>query len=180
MVSNELGFVFVSIPHTGYELFKTVYGEKNGESGLDDSILLDVLDYEYVAIVKNPYHRAVDIWKNGCDIRKEQKRKQQTLGKYFENHLNRWDYVVEDLFDTQVSYMRITPVEHLFHYEDLVGGNWSIVNKFLKSMGSLGIDYYADPDRVRDWKQYYEDPYTVEVVNYMFEKDFEFCKYPLL
>ena len=47
-------------------------------------------------------------------------------------------------------------------------------------MGALGIDYYADPDRVRDWKQYYEDRYTVEVVNYVFEKDFEFCKYPLL
>ena len=180
MVSNELGFVFVSIPYVGYELFKSVYCEKNGEGGLDDPILSELLEYEYATVVKNPYHRAVDIWKNGCAIRKEQNRKQQLLGKYFENHLNRWDYVEEDLYDTQVSYMGEMQVEHLFRYEDLVDGNWSIVNEFLKSMGSLGIDYYADPDRVRDWKQYYEDRYTVEVVNYVFEKDFEFCKYPLL
>ena len=180
MVSNELGFVFVSIPYVGYELFKSVYCEKNGEGGLDDSILPKLLEYEYAAVVKNPYHRAVDIWKNGCNVRKEQKRKQQTLGKYFENHLNRWDYIEEDLFDTQVSYMDGMQVEHLFRYEDLVEGKWTIINEFLTSMGSLGIGYYADPDRVRDWKQYYEDPYTVEVVNYVFEKDFEFCKYSLL
>jgi hypothetical protein len=180
MVSNELGFVFVSVPYVGFELFKSVYCEKNGEHTIDDSILLEVLDYEYAAIIKNPYHRAVDIWKNGCAIRKEQNKKQQLLGKYFENHLNRWDYVDEDLFDTQVSYMRTPPVEHLFRYEDLMEGNWVIINKFLKSMGSLGIDYYADPDGEHDWKQYYEDPYTIEVVNYMFEKDFDFCKYPLL
>ena len=90
MISNEHGVVFLNVPFSGFEFLKEVLLKSNPDTSFEDEIIDDCIEYEYVALVKNPYYRAVAIYKNGCKLRKELKLKSQNFSEYFENTLNRW------------------------------------------------------------------------------------------
>tara|TARA_B100000900_G_C20567164_1_gene711637 strand:+ start:1173 stop:1709 length:537 start_codon:yes stop_codon:yes gene_type:complete len=178
MISNEHGVVFLNVPFSGFEFLKEVLLKSNPETSFEDEIIDDCIEYEYVALVKNPYYRAAAIYKNGCKLRKELKLKSQNFSEYFENTLNRWDFVESDVFETQTSYFPEKDLT-MFAYEKLLD-SWSDFNQFISSAGLNTIQYYTDPDPIKNWETHYEDKIAVELVNYIFEDDFENLGYTKL
>jgi hypothetical protein len=178
MISNEHGIVFLDIPFSGSDFLKEVLIKSNPETSFDDELIVECIEYEYVALVKNPYYRAVTIYQNGCRLRKEHKLKSQRFAEYFENNLNRWDFVDDDKFETQTSYF---PDEDLtmFLSEHLLE-SWHDFNQFITSIGLNTIRYYTDPDPIKNWETHYEDKIAIELINYIFEDDFENLGYSKL
>lgn len=178
MISNEHGIVFLDIPFSGFKFLKEVLIETNKETSFTDKIIDDCIEYEYVALVKNPYHRAVSIYQNGCRLRKKHKLKSQSFIKYFENNLNQWDFVKDDVFETQKSYFPNTSAT-IFDYDKMLE-DWSEFNHFISSTGLNPIRYYTDSDQIKKWEDHYDDKIAIELVNYIFENDFENLGYTKL
>ena len=107
MISNEHGFNFIEIPYSGGDLFVEIFKETNRDLKLDDDLFDKAIQYYNCAIIKNPYQRAVSIYKNGMQLRKENDLKSLKLASYFENTLNNWGELVKnDKFHSQYSYVK--------------------------------------------------------------------------
>ena len=88
MISNEYGLNFIEIPFSGGDLFVDSLLESNRDLKEGDILLDNSIEYYNLAIIQNPYQRAVTIYKNGMHLRKENDLKSQKLPTYFENNLN--------------------------------------------------------------------------------------------
>ena len=47
-------------------------------------------------------------------------------------------------------------------------------------IGLNTIKYYTDPNAIKDWEDYYLEKESIEIVNYIFEDDFENLGYSKL
>jgi len=178
MISNEHGVVFLDVPFTGFESLGEVLLESNPETSFDDVLVDDCIEYEYVTLVKNPYLRAVAIYQNGCRLRKELKLKTQSYTEYFENNLNKWDFVEGDVVETQKSYFPEKDI-NTFAYETM-RDDWNEFNKCITEVGLNPIRYYADPNPIANWEKHYDDKIAIELANYIFDEDFENLGYSKL
>jgi hypothetical protein len=205
MISHEFGFVFVHIPFNGSESLEEEYLKKNGEyaiastdidklpwdTSLEGENLGNVIkqfhDYDLFAMVKSPYLRAVEMWLDAQTKLRIAGVGRLSLGNYYENLLNKWKYAPDDRIDRQVDYLRSTDgkyfgvdvefaVENLFKYENLVDGEMSELNKFLTEVSNTNVSYYYDPNLLKNWEEHY-DRHAIEMVNYVFGEDFDFCGY---
>lgn len=181
MILNEHGFNFIEIPFSGCDIFVEVFRESNRELNEDPKLLTNAIQYHNVSIVKNPYHRAVSIHKNGLQLRKENELKSQSFLTYFENRLNNWGRLVKnDRFHPQFDYLKDFENDlNLFKYEDLLH-SWQPINDLIKEIGLNSIKVFTDPDAIKDWEKIYEDKDAVEIVNYIFEDDFKHLGYTKL
>ncbi len=180
MISNEHGFNFIEIPYSGSDLFLESFRESNRDLKTSDTLLNDKIEYYNLCIIKNPYHRAVSLYKNGMQLRKEHNLKSQNFSTYFENILNNWGTVVHsDKFNSQFHYIKKYKDIDIFKYEDLLK-DWQEINKYLIETGLNPIRYYADSSIIRKWKDFYSEKESVEIVNYIFEDDFENLGYTKL
>jgi hypothetical protein len=179
MISNEFGLVFLDIPYSGFNILNEVLTSANSQTKFDDTIIEDAIEYEYIALVKNPYHRAVAIYQNGCKLRKNLKLKSQTFTEYFENNLNKWDTVDGDMYDSQESYFPDETEVNIFQYEAMLE-NWTNFNEYITVAGLNSIKYYVDPDPIKKWESHYDDKIAIELVNYIFENDFDRLGYTKL
>ena len=180
MISNEHGFNFIEIPYSGSDLFAEIFKETNRDLKLDDQLISKSIEYYNSTIVKNPYHRAVSIYKNGMQLRKENDLKSQKLATYFENTLNNWgELVKDDEFHSQYFYLKKLDDLDVFKYEDLIK-SWHPINEYLNEIGLNTIRYFTDPDVVKNWENEFEEKEAVEIVNYIFEDDFNHLGYPKL
>ena len=50
----------------------------------------------------------------------------------------------------------------------------------LTELGMKPIQYYTDPDTVKNWESEYKEKESIEIVNYIFENDFKNLGYPKL
>ena len=179
MISNEHGLVFLEVPFSGFDLLKDVLIRSNQETLFNDELLVNCIEYDYVTVVKNPYHRAVSIYQNGCKLRKDLKLKSQNFIQYFENNLNKWDTVEGDVFETQESYFLNQTDVNIFYYESLLE-DWTKFNEYITGTGLSSIKYYVDPDPIKKWESHYDDKIAIELVNYIFENDFDRLGYTKL
>lgn len=180
MISNEHGFNFIEIPYSGGDLFVEIFKETNRDLKIDEVLIDKAIQYYNCAIVKNPYQRAVSIYKNGMQLRKENDLKSQKLASYFENTLNNWGELVKsDIFYSQYSYLKNINDLDVFKYEDLIK-SWNPINEYLNEIGLSTIRYFTDPDVVKNWEKEFEEKEAVEIVNYVFEDDFKHLGYPKL
>ena len=181
MVLNEYGFNFIEIPFTGSELFIEEFKINNRDLVYDESVVGGI-EYYNATITKNPYLRASYIYKNGCKLRKSKKQKHQSFVEYFENNLNKWDYNKEDsgAIIAQIYYIEkdINSTE-IFKYEELID-NWQPINILLTDLGLSKIQVFQESDYIKDWKKNYEDTKAIELINYIFEEDFEKLNYSKL
>ena len=205
MISHEFGFVFVHVPFTGSESLEEDYLKKNGDMAIASNdvdrlpwdtplagenlatIVKQFHDYDLFAMVKSPYLRAVEMWLDAQAKLRIAGVGRLTLGNYYENLLNKWKYASDDRIDKQVDYLRSVDgkycgvevdleVKNLFKYETLVDSDMSALNNFLADSYAPPLNYYYDPSLLKDWDQHY-DKHAIEMVNYIFEEDFEFCGY---
>ena len=58
--------------------------------------------------------------------------------------------------------------------------DWQEINKYLIETGLNPIRYYADSTIIKKWKEFYSEKESVEIVNYIFEDDFENLGYSKL
>lgn len=205
MISHEFGFVFVHVPFSGSESLEEDYLKKNGDIAIASAdvdrlpwdtpmegknlgtIVKQFHDYDLFAIVKSPYLRAAEMWINAQSKLRKAEVGKLTLGNYYENLLNKWKYAPDDKIDKQVDYLRSKDgeyfgvevdfeVKNLFKYETLVDSDMSELNNFLAESLAPPLNYYHDPSLLKDWDQHF-DSHAIEMVNYIFEEDFEFCDY---
>jgi len=180
MISNEHGFNFIEIPFSGGDLFLDSFRESNRDLKEDENLLDKSIEYHNLCIVKNPYQRAASLYKNGMQLRKEYDLKSQNFSTYFENILNNWGDPVEgDKFTSQYSYIKDYDDIDIFKYEDLLK-SWQYINEYIAEIGLNTIRYYTDPDKIKKWKDHYKESTAVEIVNYIFEEDFENLGYSKL
>ena len=179
MISNEYGLHLINIPFSGYDLFTKAFAESNNDLKIDDEKLDGCIEYENFAIVRSPYLRAAYIYKNGMKLRKGRDLKQQNFSDYFENNLNKWDTLEEDLFTSQYNYIKDIDDVELWKYEELLD-SWFDLNDFLKEFGVRPIKCYSELDPIKNWHDFYEEPTAVELVEYIFEDDFENLGYSKL
>lgn len=180
MISNEYGLNFIEIPFSGGDLSVDSLLESNRDLKEGDILLDNSIEYHNLAIIQNPYQRAVTIYKNGMHLRKENDLKSQKLPTYFENNLNNWgELVADDKFTSQYHYIETYSDIDLFKYEDLIK-SWHPVNEYLANIGMSTIRYYTDPDVIKNWENHYQEKEAVEIVNYIFEDDFKNLGYPKL
>ena len=145
-------------------------------------------DYDLFSIVKSPYHRAHEMWLEGqTKLRKASIRK-QSVGEYYENLLNGWECAEDDMIYSQVSCLKSTDgayfgeknvdfeVKTLFHYEDLVDNNLADINEFLTRCGMHSLQFYVDYSYNDIWREHF-DQHSIEMINYIFDEDFEYCGY---
>ena len=102
MISNEYGLNFIEIPFSGGDLFVDSLLESNRDLKEGDILLDNSIEYYNLAIIQNPYQRAVTIYKNGMHLRKENDLKSQKLPTYFENNLNNYDDLLLNLLPDTV------------------------------------------------------------------------------
>jgi hypothetical protein len=178
MISNEHGIVFVNIPFTGFELLSEVILNSNPKTTFNDVIADKCIEYEYVALVKNPYHRAVALYQEGMRLRKEHNLKTQSFSEYFENILNKWDFVPSDIFETQTHYL-VSEDTLMFKHEVMLE-DWAQFNEVLLTCGLTPIRYYTDAHPIKKWEKHYDDVIAVELINYIFEDDFKNIGYSKL
>ena len=205
MISHEFGFVFVHVPFSGSESLEEDYLKKNGDYAIASTdidklpwdtplegenlgnVIKQFHDYDLFAMVKSPYLRAVEMWLDAQTKLRISGVGRLTLGNYYENLLNKWKYAPDDRIDRQVDYLRSEDgkyfgidvdfaVEKLFKYENLVDGEMADLNKFLSEVSDTNVSYYHDPHLLKDWEDHY-DRHAIEMVNYVFEEDFDFCGY---
>ena len=206
MISHEFSFILIQAPFTGSEFLEEDYVKRNYEvviSSSDTKKLAQELplegkqlaktikqfyDYELFSVVKSPYLRAVEMWmKAQTKLRKSGVGK-LTLGNYYENLLNNWKCAPGDSIIKQVDYVKSTDgmyfdveldveVDTLVKYEFLVDGQLEELNTFFGNLGAPSIPFYHDPTRLDDsWERHY-DKHAIEIVNYIFEEDFDLCGY---
>ena len=180
MISNEHGFNLVEIPFSGSELFLQSFRESNRDLKENDSLLTQSIEYYNVAIVQNPYKRAVSIYKNGLFLRKENDLKPQKFVNYFENNLNKWGELVEDdNFKSQYEYIKQYKDIDIFKHEDLLN-SWHPLNEYLVNLGFNTIKYYTDPNLIKNWEDNFQEKEALEIVEYIFEDDFKNLGYTKL
>ena len=205
MISHEFGFVFVHVPFNGSESLSEDYLKHNSEyviSSFDvenlpwdtplegenlGNFVKQFTEHDLFALVKSPYLRAVEMWLDAQSKLRIAGVGRLTLGNYYENLLNKWKYAPDDKIDRQVDHLRSTDgeyfgvevdfeVKNLFKYENLVDGEMSELNEFLSELGTSNVNYYHDPSMLKDWEDHYDD-HAIEMVNYIFDVDFDFCGY---
>ena len=125
-----------------------------------DNNISDCIEYDYIAIVTNPYYRAVSIYQNGCKLRKN-KLKSQNFIEYFENNLNKWDFLEDDKHESQKSYF-LSENTTIFNYEKMLD-DWSEFNNYINSLGLNSIRYYIDSDKIKKWEEHYDDKIAIEL-----------------
>lgn len=180
MIFNDHGFNFIEIPYSGSDLFLESFRESNRNLKEDDTLINDKIEYYNLCIVKNPYQRAVSLYKNGMQLRKEHNLKSQNFPTYFENILNNWGTIVDnDKFNSQFYYFKKYKDIDIFKYEDLLK-DWQGINKYLIEIGLNPIRYYADSSIVKKWNEFYTESESIEIINYLFEDDFENLGYSKL
>lgn len=180
MISNEHGFNFIEIPFGGGDLFLDPFRESNRDLKEDGVLLDNSIEYYNLCIVQNPYQRAVSLYKNGMQLRKEHDLKSQNFSTYFENNLNKWgDPVNDDNFTSQHDYIKSYDDIDIFKYEELLK-SWHTINEYLVDIGLNTIKYYVDPGVVKKWENHYDDKIAIELINYIFEDDFEKLGYTKL
>lgn len=209
MISHEYGFMLVHIPFTGSKFLEEDYVKRNYEfviASNDTKKLAQELplegnqlaktikqfyDYELFSVVKSPYLRAVEMWIDAQPKLRECGVGRLTLGNYYENLLNQWKYAPGDKIIKQVDYLKSTngfyfeteldiEISQLFKYEFLVDNDIKELNEFFQKLGANTISYYVDPKKLGDtWDEYYDD-HAIEMVNYIFDEDFEYCGYSKL
>ena len=178
MISNEYGFNFIEIPLSGSELFLTTFKESNPDCVITDEKNDKCIEYHNMAIVKSPYLRASCIFRNGLSLRKEHGLKPQTFTSYFENNLNKWDALTTDKFHSQYHYIKEVDDIEVFKYEELMD-TWAPLNEYLGDIGVNTIKYFSEPI-IKKWQDDYKDEGAVEMVEYIFEDDFENLGYSKL
>lgn len=206
MISHDLGVILVHVPFSGSKIFEESYlTNKNNDfiSSYDvkklptktvlekkelGNTIRKFYDYDLFAIVKSPYQRAYEMWKNDIGKLKRSKIAKQTLGEYYENLLNGWNTSEDTVIETQVSYLKSTnnsyfgaddvdfSVDNLFYYEDLVKTNLVQINSFFEELGMPMLNFYSDYELKKDWRETIDD-HAVEVINYIFDEDFDYCGY---
>ncbi len=180
MISNEHGFNFIEIPFSGGNLFVDSFRETNVDFKEDDVLLDKSIEYYNAVIVQSPYQRAVSIYKNGVSLRKEHDLKYQKFPTYFENNLNNWGELVEsDKFTSQFDYIKNYKDVDIFKYEELID-SWHPINEYITNIGLNTIKYYTNPIAIKDWEDNYLEKESIEIVNYIFEDDFENLGYSKL
>jgi len=180
MISNEHGFNFIEIPFSGSDLFLDSFWQTNRDLKEDDLLLDKSIEYYNAVIVQSPYQRAVSIYKNGSSLRKECDLKFQNFLTYFENNLNNWGELVEsDKFKSQYDYIKNYEDIDIFKYEELID-SWHPMNEYLTNIGLNTIKYYTDPIKIKNWEENYLEKESIEIVNYIFEDDFENLGYSKL
>ena len=178
MISNEYGLNFIEIPLSGSELFLTIFKESNPDCVLTDEKLDKCIEYHTMSVVKSPYLRASYIFRNGMTMRKECGMKPQTFSSYFENNLNKWDTLDEDIFHPQFHYIKDVEDIEVFKYEEILE-TWAPLNEYLTDLGVTTIKYFSEPI-IKNWQDDYKDEGAVEIVEYIFEEDFENLGYSKL
>jgi len=178
MISNEYGFNFIEIPVSGSELFLEIFKESNRECKLTDERLNTCIEYHTMSIVKSPYLRASCIFRNGSQLRKEHNLKPQTFLSYFENNLNKRDSLSHDIFHPQYNYIKDEEDIEIFKYENLLD-DWSPLNSYLTNVGLNSIRYFSE-QLIKNWQGDYKEDGTIELVEYIFEDDFENLGYSKL
>ncbi len=209
MISHEYGFMLVHVPFNGSEFLEEDYVKRNHEfviASTDTKKLAQELplegkqlaktikqfyDYELFAMVKSPYLRAVEMWLEAQTKLRKSGVGRLTLGNYYENLLNKWKYAPDDKIVRQVDYLKSSngvyfeteldvEVTNLFKYEFLVDGDMKELNEFLNNFDASGLPFYHDPTKIDDsWDEHYDD-HAIEMVNYIFAEDFEYCGYSKL
>ena len=178
MISNEHGFNFIEIPYSGTELFLETFLESNSQCKISDEKLDSCIEYHTMCIVKSPYLRASYIYRNGNQLRKENDLKTQSFVSYFENNLNKWDTIDNDIFYSQYHYIKNESGIEIFKYEDLLD-NWSSLNEYISEIGFSTLKYYTEPE-IKNWHDDYKEEGSAELVEYIFEDDFENLGYSKL
>jgi len=205
MISHEYSFVLVHVPFNGSESLEEDYLRANGDSAISsydvDNLPWDTPlegknlgeiakkfhDYDLFAIVKSPYLRAVEMWLDAQSKLRKAGIGKLELGNYYENLLNKWKHAPDDRINKQVDYLRSVngeyfgtevdlEVKNLFKYELLVDGDMLELNTFLEGSHSSPLSYYHDPSMLKGWEDHYND-HAIEMVNYIFDEDFDFCGY---
>ena len=206
MISHDCGVIFVNIPHCGGDLFEDFYIKKSDDTIISSSdvkklpggvplvgkslgkTIRQFHDYDLFAIVKSPYLRAHEMWIEGqTKLRKSSIRK-QSIGEYYENLLNGWECADDDAISCQASYLKSTDesyfgetnvdfeVKNLFHYENLMENNLTEINEFLTYSGMHPLQFYVDYSYNDVWREHF-DQHSIEMINYIFDEDFEYCGY---
>ena len=201
MISHDHGVIYIDIPYSGGNPFKEFYIDKhkesmkliNGETGSEigkatGKYIRDFFDYDIFSIVKNPYHRAVDMWVGAQSKFKRSNIKKQTIGEYYENLLNNWDCADGDEISKQIDYLKSSDdcyfgapkvsfqTNHLFYFEDLIDSNLDSINSFFTANDMPQLPFYVEYSPVEKWREYY-DTHSIEIINYIFDEDFEYCGY---
>lgn len=206
MISHEFNFIQIHIPFTSSKSVEEEYVNRNHEYVIasDDTKKLakelplegkqlaktikQFYDYELFAIVKNPYLRAFEMWHDALPRLKEVGLNRMTLGKYYENLLNKWQFNPADSISKQSDYLRSSngkfmdidvevKVEHLFKYEFLKDGDMTDLNNFLNGLSAPSLPFYYDNKEIQDdWDKHF-DGHAIEIVNYIYEEDFDLCGY---
>ena len=179
MISNEHGLVFLEVPFLDLDLLEDVLIRSNQETLFNNELLVNCIEYDYVTCSKKSISSWVSIYQNGCKLRKDLKQKSQKIIKYIENNLNKWDTVEGDLFETQESYFLNQKDVNIFYYESLLE-DWTKFNEYITGTGLSSIKYYVDPDPIKKWESHYDDKIAIELVNYIFENDFDRLGYTKL
>jgi hypothetical protein len=54
--------------------------------------------------------------------------------------------------------------------------DFSEINEFLNNNGLNQLTYYVEPELNEKWREHY-DKNSIEIINYIFEEDFDYCGY---
>ena len=206
MISHEYGVIMVHVPFSGTDVFEDCYIRNNHEhciSSFDTrklpknepleghslgKTINQFYDYELFSVVKSPYLRAYEMWKKNQSKLKKLKIQKQDIGEYFENLLNGQNCADGDKIKLQVDYLKSKnnsyfgydnvdfEVNNLFHYETLMDNDFNEINEFLNNNGLNQLTYYVEPELNEKWREQY-DKNSIEIINYIFEEDFDYCGY---
>lgn len=206
MISHDCGVILVNIPFNGTDIFEDLYIKKHERNIIASTdvkklpnkepltgrnlakIIRQFHDYEVFSIVKSPYRRAYEMWIAGQKKLKQSNIKKQNLGEYYENLLNGWNCVEDDSILRQTSYLKTKnntyfgeknvnfEVTNLFNYEKLIENNLYELNDFLTENNLHSLQFYVDPFYHEDWREHF-DSHSIDLINYIFDEDFEYCGY---
>ena len=202
MISHEHGIILVNVPFNGTYDFETEYVKRNYETVIASNdtrknrdiiekkelgkIISQFYDYELFTITKSPYLRAYEMFVHERNLVDEKWFKKLTIGKFYEGILNRKienkteilkqiDYCKSqgNYFGHEVNF----EVNHKFQHEKLSGCDFTDINNFLRENDANTINYMCvDVQFNQKWDEEY-DEHSIEIVNYLFEEDFEFGNY---
>jgi len=202
MISHDAGIILVNVPFNGTYDFEKEYVKRNYESAIASNdtrknrdilekkelgkIVSQFYDYELFTLTKSPYLRAYEMFVHERNLVDEKWFKKLSIGKFYEGILNRKienkteilkqiDYCKSNgnYFGHEVNF----EVNHRFQYEKLSGGDFTDINNFLREHNSNTINYMCvNVQSNQKWDEEY-DEHSIEIVNYLFEEDFDFGNY---